>query len=54
MPASGVDCFDVLHRRTRHSHWPLPAEHNLLLTHPDVVVDALVNWLGLERAAQIT
>ena len=28
----------------RHSHCPVPAEHNLLLTHPDIVVDALVNW----------
>ena len=31
-----------------HSHFPVPAEHNLLLTHPDVVVDALVNWLRIE------
>jgi pimeloyl-ACP methyl ester carboxylesterase len=27
-----------------HSHCPVPAEHNLLLTHPDAVVDALVSW----------
>lgn len=28
-----------------HAHVAVPAEHNLLLTHPDGVVDALVNWL---------
>ena len=27
-----------------HSHCPVTAEHNLLLTHPDVVVDALVKF----------
>jgi len=27
-----------------HSHCPVPAEHNLLLTHPDAVVAALVDW----------
>jgi pimeloyl-ACP methyl ester carboxylesterase len=27
-----------------HSHCPVSAEHNLLLTHPHVVVDALVAW----------
>jgi pimeloyl-ACP methyl ester carboxylesterase len=27
-----------------HSHCPVSAEHNLLLTHPDAVVDALVKW----------
>lgn len=28
-----------------HSHCPVPGEHNLLLTHPDVVVQALVDWV---------
>ena len=28
-----------------HSHCPVPAEHNLLLTHPDSVVNALVDWM---------
>ena len=28
-----------------HSHCPVPGEHNLLLTHPDVVVNALVEWM---------
>ncbi len=27
-----------------HSHRPVPGEHNLLLTHPDAVVEALVEW----------
>lgn len=27
-----------------HQHCATPAEHNLLLTHPDLVVDALVQW----------
>ena len=27
-----------------HSHCPVAAEHNLLLTHPQAVVDALVKW----------
>jgi 2-(acetamidomethylene)succinate hydrolase len=27
-----------------HAHVSVPAEHNLLLTHPDAVVDALVGW----------
>lgn len=27
-----------------HSHCPVSAEHNLLLTHSDAVVDALVKW----------
>jgi len=29
-----------------HYHFCLPAEHNLLLTHPAEVVDALVRWIG--------
>ena len=29
----------------RHSHCAVSAEHNLLLTHPDAVVSALVDWL---------
>ena len=28
----------------RHSHCPVSAEHNLLLTHPDAVVKALIDW----------
>lgn len=28
-----------------HSHCPVAAEHNLLLTHPEIVVDALVDWI---------
>jgi len=28
-----------------HSHCPIDAEHNLLLTHPDVVVDAIRDWI---------
>jgi pimeloyl-ACP methyl ester carboxylesterase len=28
-----------------HSHCPVAAEHNLLLTHPEVVVNALVDWV---------
>jgi pimeloyl-ACP methyl ester carboxylesterase len=28
-----------------HSHCPVPAEHNLLLTHPEVVVNALIEWV---------
>jgi pimeloyl-ACP methyl ester carboxylesterase len=28
----------------RHHHFSLPAEHNLLLTHPEDVVQALVRW----------
>jgi len=28
-----------------HSHCPVPGEHNLLLTHPDVVVNALIDWM---------
>lgn len=27
-----------------HQHFPLPAEHNLLLTHPEDVARALVQW----------
>ncbi len=27
-----------------HSHCPVPGEHNLLLTHPEIVVNALVDW----------
>jgi pimeloyl-ACP methyl ester carboxylesterase len=27
-----------------HTHCPIPAEHNLLLTHPDAVAEALVKW----------
>ena len=27
-----------------HAHCPIPAEHNLLLTHPEPVVRALVDW----------
>jgi pimeloyl-ACP methyl ester carboxylesterase len=27
-----------------HLHCPIEAEHNLLLTHPQVVVDALLRW----------
>jgi pimeloyl-ACP methyl ester carboxylesterase len=27
-----------------HKHCAIPAEHNLLLTHPELVVDALVQW----------
>lgn len=27
-----------------HSHFAIAAEHNLLLTHPDAVVEALVEW----------
>jgi pimeloyl-ACP methyl ester carboxylesterase len=29
----------------RHSHHAVAAEHNLLLTHPDAVVGAVVDWL---------
>lgn len=29
----------------QHSHQALKAEHNLLLTHPDAVVDVLTDWL---------
>ncbi|MES1264049.1 MAG: alpha/beta hydrolase [Variovorax sp.] len=32
-----------------HLHVSLPAEHNLLLTHPAVVADALVQWLEQTR-----
>ena len=32
-----------------HSHCPVAGEHNLLLTHPDVVVDALVDWVKPPR-----
>ncbi len=28
-----------------HLHHPIAAEHNLLLTHPDVVVDAVLGWI---------
>ncbi|HTU67079.1 MAG TPA: alpha/beta hydrolase [Steroidobacteraceae bacterium] len=28
-----------------HAHCPVPAEHNLLLTHPDVVVKAITRWV---------
>jgi pimeloyl-ACP methyl ester carboxylesterase len=28
-----------------HLHHPIAAEHNLLLTHPDVLVDALLDWI---------
>jgi pimeloyl-ACP methyl ester carboxylesterase len=31
----------------RHRHVTLQAEHNLLLTHPGEVADALANWQGL-------
>lgn len=27
-----------------HTHLPVAAEHNLLLTHPEIVADALVKW----------
>ena len=27
-----------------HAHCPVPGEHNLLLTHPDLVVEALIRW----------
>ena len=27
-----------------HSHCPVAGEHNLLLTHPEVVAQALSNW----------
>ena len=27
-----------------HTHVSVPAEHNLLLTHPEIVVDALLAW----------
>jgi pimeloyl-ACP methyl ester carboxylesterase len=33
----------------RHHHHSIPAEHNLLLTHPEVVVDALVRWCAQEE-----
>ena len=28
-----------------HTHCPIDAEHNLLLTHPEVVVDAVLGWM---------
>jgi pimeloyl-ACP methyl ester carboxylesterase len=28
----------------RHDHLSLPAEHNLLLTHPEQLMDALLQW----------
>jgi hypothetical protein len=31
-----------------HLHRPIEAEHNLLLTHPDVVVDAVLDWMKRE------
>jgi pimeloyl-ACP methyl ester carboxylesterase len=31
-----------------HVHCPIDAEHNLLLTHPDVVVDAVRGWMRRE------
>ncbi|MEJ0084951.1 MAG: alpha/beta fold hydrolase [Pseudomonadota bacterium] len=34
-----------------HAHCPVGAEHNLLLTHPQVVVDALVKWSDNSTAA---
>jgi len=34
----------------RHQHLSLQAEHNLLLTHPEDVVQALVPWAGRELA----
>ena len=30
-----------------HSHCPVAGEHNLLLTHPEVVVNALVEWMSV-------
>ena len=30
-----------------HAHYLLKAEHNLLLTHPDAVVDAVLGWLNM-------
>lgn len=32
-----------------HLHCPIDAEHNLLLTHPDVVVDAVLRWTTQQR-----
>ena len=32
-----------------HSHCPIDAEHNLLLTHPDVVVEAVLGWIRQPR-----
>jgi pimeloyl-ACP methyl ester carboxylesterase len=29
-----------------HAHKPVAAEHNLLLTHPEVVVEELIKWSG--------
>jgi hypothetical protein len=29
-----------------HSHSRIKAEHNLLLTHPDAVVDSVLAWSG--------
>jgi pimeloyl-ACP methyl ester carboxylesterase len=29
-----------------HEHRAIPAEHNLLLTHPEIVVDSLARWAG--------
>lgn len=34
-----------------HAHRSLPAEHNLLLTHPEPVVAALQEWLSERRSA---
>jgi pimeloyl-ACP methyl ester carboxylesterase len=33
-----------------HSHCPVPGEHNLLLTHPEVVVEALVDWTARTKS----
>jgi pimeloyl-ACP methyl ester carboxylesterase len=33
-----------------HQHIALPAEHNLLLTHPEKVADALLRWRGSSLA----
>jgi pimeloyl-ACP methyl ester carboxylesterase len=32
-----------------HLHCPIEAEHNLLLTHPDVVVDSVLSWNTQQR-----
>jgi len=32
-----------------HAHCAVPAEHNLLLTHPDAVVNALVHWIDCNQ-----
>jgi pimeloyl-ACP methyl ester carboxylesterase len=36
-----------------HLHCPIEAEHNLLLTHPDVVVDALLRWKTRQAVRRI-